>query len=155
TDIDVDNTANTFQASSGTTSHGSYTMTAGGAWTFTLDNSNNAVNALNASATLTDTVSVQTQAGTSQTVTITINGANDAAVVAGSASGSVVEAGSGNGGGTPVAAGTLTDSDVDNVANTFQASSGTTAHGSYTMAAGGAWTFTLDNTNSAVNALNV
>ena len=56
-------------------------------------------------------------------VTITINGANDAAVISGTTSGTVIEAGGVNNGtpGTPTATGTLTDTDVDNLANTFQA----------------------------------
>jgi len=56
-------------------------------------------------------------------VSITINGSNDAAVISGTSTGSVVEA-SGHGNdipGTPTAAGTLTVSDVDNAANSFQA----------------------------------
>src|SRR6185436_6776142 len=119
-------------------------------------NTNSAVQALNAGGTLSDTFSVVAVAFTKQTVTVTINGANDAAVIAGTSTGSVTEAGGVNNGtpGTPTATGTLTDSDVDNPANTFQAANGSTPHGTYAVTAGGTWTFTLDNTNSAVQALN-
>ena len=54
-------------------------------WTYTLDNSNPAVQALNVGQTLTDTFTVTTVDGTAQLVTITINGANDAAVITGAA----------------------------------------------------------------------
>ena len=66
---------------------GSYTLTAAGVWTYTLDNSNATVQALNVGQTLTDTFTVTTVDGTAQLVTITINGANDAAVITGAASG--------------------------------------------------------------------
>src|SRR5437868_15326550 len=53
---------------------------------------------------------------TQQVVTIQIDGRNDAAVIAGTSTGTVVEAGgvANAAGGTPTASGTLTDTDVDN-----------------------------------------
>ena len=65
----------------------------GGAWSYTLDNGNAAVQALNAGATLTDHITVTTVDGTTQVVTVTINGTNDAAVISGAVSGTVSEAG--------------------------------------------------------------
>ena len=112
---------------------------------------------INFNYTVDDGFGGSATAGTS----ITINGANDAAVVAGTASGAVTEAGGVNNGtpGTPTLSGTLTDTDVDNPANTFQAVAAGTAsdsgYGSYAMAAGGTWTYTLNNNNAAVQALNV
>jgi VCBS repeat-containing protein len=83
TDTDVDNTPNTFTAvSCPTASHcgfGTFTMTAAGVWTYTLDNDNCTVQALNACDTLTDTFTVTTVDGTAQQVTITIQGTDDAA----------------------------------------------------------------------------
>ena len=73
--------------------YGTYTLDAAGLWTYTLDNSNAAVQALNVGDTLTDTFTATTVDGTSQLVTITINGTNDAAVITGAATGTVVEAG--------------------------------------------------------------
>src|SRR5947208_5496461 len=104
-------------------------MTAGGVWTYTLNNSNAAVQALNVGGTLTDHITVQTIDGTSQVVTITINGTNDAAVISGTTIGAVTEAGGVANGtpGTPTASGTLTDTDVDNAANSFQAVAAGTA----------------------------
>ena len=63
------------------------TLTAAGVWTYTLDNSNPAVQALNVGDTLTDTFTAHTVDGTAQVVTITINGANDAAVISGAPAG--------------------------------------------------------------------
>lgn len=160
TDIDPDNTANTFtpvitpRPSAG--GFGTFTMTALGVWVYTLDNANATVQALNAGDTLTDQFTVTTIDGTPKLVTITINGTNDAAIISGTTTGSVLEAG-GIAPGTPVATGTLTDTDVDNLANTFTAVTSSTAsdggYGSFTMTASGVWTYTLDNNNSVVDAL--
>src|SRR5258706_7733783 len=130
-------------------------MKAGGVWTYTLNNSNAAVQALNVGGTLTDTFSVLTQDGTAQTVTVTINGTNDAAVISGTSTGSVIEAGGVANGtpGTPTASGTLTDTDVDNAANTFQTvAAGAATVGCYSnsmMTAGGGWTSMLNDSNAA------
>ncbi|MBR1131646.1 VCBS domain-containing protein [Bradyrhizobium iriomotense] len=161
TDVDVDNPPNTFTTVSSPTrsagGYGTFTMTAGGVWTYTLDDSNGTVKALNAGDTLIDQFTVTTIDGTPQLVTITINGANDAAIISGTTTGSVVEAG-GTSSGTPVATGTLLAADVDNPANTFVAVTAPTAsaqsYGSFTITAAGVWTYTVDNNNIAVQALN-
>ena len=57
--------------------YGTYEMTAAGAWTYTLDDTDSAVQALNGAATLTDTFDAVTGDGTVQTVTITINAQDD------------------------------------------------------------------------------
>ncbi len=161
TDADVDNTPNTFQAvtTPAATQYGNFTIDAGGHWTYSLDNSNATVQALNVNDKLTDSFTVLTQDGTAQTVTVTIDGANDAAVVSGDTSGTVTEAGGVNNGilNTPTASGTLTDADVDNTPNTFQAvtTPAATQYGSFTIDAGGHWTYNLDNSNATVQALNV
>ena len=96
--------------------------------------------------------------GTATSVTVNILGTNDAAVILGDVIGAVVEAGSDNNGGTPVATGTLAASDVDNAPDSFQAvvaaTAGDNGYGSYTMAADGSWAYTLDNANAAVEALD-
>src|SRR5206468_110446 len=99
-------------------------------------------------------------ASVTQNVSFNIIGANDAAVISGTTTGVVLEAGGVNNGsaGTPTATGTLTDTDVDNAANTFTAvpTAAATAdgYGRYTMAASGQWTYTLDNSNASVQGLN-
>ena len=139
----------------------SYTVTAGGVWTYTLDNSNPTVQALNVGETLTDTLTAIAIDGTAQLVTITINGANDAAVITGAASGSVTEAGGVANGtpGTPTATGDLNSTDIDNSNDAWQAvaagAATTNNYGSYALDATGGWTYTLDNSNATVQALNV
>ena len=51
-------------ATDGASGYGSYTLTAAGLWTYTLDNSNAAVQALNVGQTLTDTFTATTVDGT-------------------------------------------------------------------------------------------
>ena len=161
TDTDVDNTPNTFTAidtpKASTGGYGTFTMTTDGVWTYTLDNTNCKVQALNVCDKLTDCFTVTTIDGTPQVVTITINGANDAAVICGPATGSVTEAGACTYG-TPIATGTLTDTDVDNTPNTFTAvcapKASDAGYGTFTMTADGVWTYKLDNANCEVQALN-
>ena len=117
--------------------------------------------ALNVGDTLTDRFTVTTIDGTAQVVTITINGANDAAVISGAASGSVTEAGGVDNGtpGIPIAAGNLNSTDVDNPDDSWNAVTtplpGDNDFGTYTLTATGVWIYTLNNSNAAVQALNV
>src|SRR5437588_12953634 len=98
-------------------------MTGAGVWTYTIDNSNATVQALNNGGTLTDHITVKAADGTTQVVAITINGANDAATISGTITGAVTEAGGVSNGtpGTPTATGTLTDTDIDNPIKIVQA----------------------------------
>ncbi len=110
-------------------------MTSAGVWTYNLDNNNAAVQALNAGASLTDTFTVTTIDGTAQIVTVTIDGANDTAVVpAEMVNLTETDVGLSTGG-------TLTINDVDDP-ETFVAQADTTGlYGTFTVAADGAWTY--------------
>ena len=131
---------------------GTYAVTADGQWTYTLDNTNAAVQALNGAATLTDTFNVATADGTTQLVTITIQAQNDAATITGDAAGAVTASG------IQADTGDLNAADPDNAADAWQAvaAGAATTHGfgTFALAANGVWTYTLDNTNAAVQALN-
>jgi len=161
TDTDVDNAANTFQVvSSATTSdsgYGTFTVDASGHWVFTVNDANSAVDQMNVGDSLTDTFTIHTADGTAQQISVTIYGANDAAIVSGTTSGGVVESGGALFSGTPTVSGTITDTDVDNFDNLFTAQSATLtdhSYGSYTIDSSGNWTFTLNNSLAAVQALN-
>src|SRR5882672_3911769 len=130
-----------------------------GAYTFVPDSG--AINALTTPTTASFTVTVSDGAlSANQAFTIAINGTNDAAIISGITTGSAIEAGGAANAtpGPPTATGTLTDTDVDNTPNTFtpvgspKASAG--GYGTFTMTAAGVWTYTLDNANCAVQALN-
>ncbi len=136
-----------------------YVNSTSGAYTF-VPNSD-AINALTAPTTESFIVTVSDGSqSASQAFTITINGINDAAVISGATTGAVIEAGGVANAmpGTPTSSGTLTDTDVDNAPNTFTAVSSpkasTGGYGTFTMTAAGVWSYTLDNANSAVQALN-
>jgi VCBS repeat-containing protein len=154
-DEDTGNNDNTFLAVSDiVATYGTYSVTSAGVLTYTLDNTNATVDALGDSENVTDTVTVTSEDGTTEAVTITITGTNDAAVISGTSVGAVTEDDS-----TTTATGTLTHTDVDtnNDANVFTAVSSATdsvnGYGTYTVTSGGVWTYTLDNTNTTVSAL--
>ena len=139
----------------GSNGYGKFSITTGGVWTYSM---NSAHNEFVAGTAYTDSITVATADGTTQVITVTIAGTNDAAVISGTTSVAVIEASGTSNAilGTPTATGTLTDTDVDNPANTFTAvPSGIANYGTYTMTAGGVWTYTLNNSNATVQALNV
>ncbi|MDQ2082873.1 VCBS domain-containing protein, partial [Xanthobacteraceae bacterium Astr-EGSB] len=125
--------------------YGTFAITAGGAWTYTLDNSRPATQALKEGQSVTDTFTVMvsdTHGGTdTETVTITIHGANDAPVVTSS-----VQAGSVEEDATLTATGTVTSEDVDADATASYTGDAIGTYGSFEVdAVTGAWTYTLDN----------
>ena len=160
---DVDNLSDAWTAvdtaTASTKGYGTYTLTAAGLWTYTLDDNNADVQARNVGQILSDTFAAFTVDGDTQVVTITITGANDAAEISGVADGSVTEAGGVENGtpGTPAATGNLDSTDLDDPNDAWTAVTATTGdngYGSYTLTAAGLWTYTLDDDNPAVQALN-
>ena len=162
TDVDDNNPSDAWiavgTATASTKGYGTYTLTAAGLWTYTLDNSNADVQARNVGEILSDTFTVTTVDGTSKVVIIIISGTNDAAVISGDTTGAVVEAGGVANGtpGTPTATGDLNFTDVDDPNDAWEVVSFPTAstYGTFTLTAAGLWTYTLDDTNAAVQALN-
>ncbi len=158
-----------------TGAYGSINMAADGSYTYTIDESNATVQALRTSGqTITDvfTYAVIDAGGLTHTaqVTITIQGANDAPVpIADTAI--AVEAGGNNNatsGSNPTGNLLTNDTDVDSgdtktvtgIAAGVQASatgsvasSVTGSYGAIVVAADGSYTYTVDNNNSAVQAL--
>ncbi len=128
-------------------SFGTFTLNAAGTWTYALNNASAAVQALGAGQTLTETFSVSALDGTLSSVTVTINGSNDAAVLS-SGSGAVAEDGSLTTGGT------LTIADTDSGQASFTAQAATSgSFGTFTLDAAGTWTYALNNASAAVQAL--
>jgi uncharacterized delta-60 repeat protein len=123
--------------------NGVFTVAIDGAWTFT---ANSAFDTLSVGASVVETFIVDALDGTQTTVTVTIIGTNDAAILS-SAIVALDETDA-----ALVTGGTLSISDVDN-AETFVAQVATLGvNGIFTVAIDGAWTFTA---NSAFDALNV
>ncbi|WP_298441142.1 VCBS domain-containing protein, partial [uncultured Ferrimonas sp.] len=147
TATDVDGDAPTFIANTITTEFGTFSVDANGNWTFSLDNSNPAVQALAAGEQLPlPSFEVVLSDGSTTTVDVVIIGTDDLPIISAD-SGEVVED-------SDVAAtGQLTATDVDNPDLAFVANSITTEFGTFTIDADGNWTFSLDNSNPAVQAL--
>ena len=176
TDADVDNPANTFQAvvagAATANGYGTYAMTAGGTWTYTLNNNNATVQALRTAAnTLVDTFTVLTVDGTAQLITVSIQGGNDTPIAVADSSAAVTEQGVNPGNtafaGNPTATGNVltNDTDVDAgdtktltlVNATAIAAAGNTViagkYGNLSIAADGSYTYTLNNADPDTQAL--
>ena len=148
-DPDTGEAAFTAQADVGGT-YGTFTLGADGAWRYALDNTDSDTDALAAGETGTDTFTVASVDGTEAQVVVTVTGADDAAVIGGTATGSVTE----DDADAAQARGALTvrDPDTGEAAFTAQADVGGT-YGTFTLEADGAWAYTLDNTDSDTDAL--
>jgi VCBS repeat-containing protein len=149
---DVDNDSDWKSASDNTT-YGSYGINTAGVWTYSLDNSNASVNALNVGGTLVDTFTVSTTDGTTKSVSITINGANDPTFIFGTATGSVTE--SGTIASSTSTTGSLGIVDVDDNLSWQSVSGNNATYGTYGITSSGNWTYTVDNGNTLVDALNI
>ncbi|UGA43946.1 DUF5801 domain-containing protein [Bradyrhizobium quebecense] len=137
-----------------------YLNSSSGAYTFVPNN--NAINALKVNAIQSFIITVTDGSlSTSESFNITIIGVDDASIISGVTSGSVVGVAgvSGTSPGLFIATGMLTDTDVDDPANTFTAVATPTAsaggYGSFTITTAGAWTYTLDIANSTIQGLKV
>ncbi|KYQ08057.1 RTX toxin [Aeromonas hydrophila] len=146
TDVDGADEAK-FVAGNGTPSAGalgSLSITEGGAWTYNVDNSK--VQYLGEGETKVETFVVKSVDGTEHTVTITITGVNDSAVIGGTDSGAVTEDEANP---TLTETGTLSVTDVDGADEAkFVAGNGTPsagALGSLSITEGGVWTYNVDN----------
>ncbi|UJW77423.1 VCBS domain-containing protein [Rhizobium sp. SL42] len=134
--------------------YGSFTLdTATGAWKYTLDNANADVQGLAGGKSLTDTLAVKSVDGTaSETISVTINGTNDAAVI-GTPTNAAVTEDVGVVSGNLVATGSISISDVDAGQNSFKTSV-TSANGnvgSLVLQSNGSYTYTVSN--AAVQSL--
>ncbi|RLC59030.1 MAG: hypothetical protein DRI30_01525, partial [Chloroflexi bacterium] len=135
----------------GDNGYGNFEIT-GNTWTFTLNNAHASVQALDVGESLNDTFTFTASDGSTQVVTITINGAEDAAVIGGTAAGTVAEDGS------LIASNTLTITDVDTSDNPISFNNliptlGNNGYGNFEIT-GNTWTYTLNNAHAAVQALN-
>lgn len=141
---DVDSSA-TFTADTVAGTYGSLSIDSSGNWSYDLDEANTQVQALTTGGTLSDTLTVQSADGTSQNITITITGVNDAASFGGTLAGSL-------GKNTASVGGNATVTDIDG-SDSFTAATVAGAYGSLSIGTDGSWTYSLDTQNSTVSAL--
>ncbi|NPV19541.1 beta strand repeat-containing protein [Bradyrhizobium aeschynomenes] len=157
TDVEGDVQTVTYSTPNGSNYYGSFNATVDNTnhkvnWTFSVNDAD--IQSLRASDHIDQTYTVKIDDGhggtTTQTVTITVNGVNDAASISGTAAGTVKEDG------TLTAGGTLTVSDVDSGENQFQTPASLAGtYGTFTFnAVTGAWGYTLNNSAANVQALN-
>ena len=154
-DIDAHDTVSFIPQTDASGSYGTLTLNADGSYTYTLNNNLYAVQGLGAGETLTDTftytVTDNHGAIGSNTLTVTINGTNDAPTVA-AAIASVAEDAQ------TTATGTLpTPLDMDTHDSvSFLAQNGTPGtYGTLTLNADGSYAYVLNNTSPTVQGLGV
>ncbi len=143
---------NDVAATLGDNGYGNFEITSN-TWTYTLNNGHASVQALDVGETLNDTFTFTASDGSTQVVTVTINGAEDAAVIGGTATGSVAEDG------TLTATDTLTITDADTSDNPISfndvaATLGDNGYGNFEITSN-TWTYTLNNGHASVQALDV
>jgi VCBS repeat-containing protein len=130
--------------------YGSLALAANGAWVYTIDNNLAATQALPAGASATEAFAVTSVDGTAaSTIVITVNGANDDAVIGGARNGSVSEDNT-----STTVSGAVTVSDAD-AGQSALATSGTLqgTYGSLALASDGTWVYTINNALAATQAL--
>ncbi|WP_239060195.1 VCBS domain-containing protein [Aliivibrio fischeri] len=126
---------------------GTLHLTDSGFWTYDLDNTNPAVQALGKGTTATDTITVHSADGTPHQITIIVKGTNDKAIIGGTNSGTVTEESQ------LQTSGTLAITDVDTGEAHFSNTDVTGSFGILHLKDNGSWTYDLDNTNPTVQAL--
>ncbi|MEN9359585.1 MAG: hypothetical protein RL095_1120 [Verrucomicrobiota bacterium] len=143
TDVDVNAILPLVASGTQAGAYGSFSITAGGNWSYTLANKTLAVQSLAAGATVTDSFVVRTSDSlASTTVTVVITGQNDAAVISGTAAGSLTEDGS-----SISASLVVKDVDVGD-SSTFATVDSQGVYGRLQMDAQGNWVYTVDTSKT-------
>ncbi|MCY1668978.1 VCBS domain-containing protein [Rhizobium sp. SL86] len=149
TNADPDAGQASFVVQTATTgSYGTFAITAAGAWSYKLTNSLAAVQMLKTGETLTETFTVTSFDGTAtQPVTIIINGKDDTSVITGTLTGLVAEDT------LSTATGALLAKDGSTVLGFIAQTATQGTYGTFAITAAGTWTYTLDNSRTATQAL--
>ncbi|MGF1769733.1 VCBS domain-containing protein, partial [Enterovibrio makurazakiensis] len=128
---------------------GTLSIDRAGNWSYEVDNTHqSSINGLTDGEKITDTITVYSVDGTETQITLTINGVNDDALIAGDITSTVSD-----NGGTISTSGSLTSSDVDGNDNTFIAETIATTRGQLTIDEGGNWTYTSTDPTGAIQRL--
>ncbi|MAC85216.1 MAG: hypothetical protein CL624_13885 [Arcobacter sp.] len=142
TSTDIDNEDNTFTAETVIGTNGSVTIDENGAWNFTASST---FDNLNVGENVNEDFIVTTIDGTESTISIQINGTNDAAIVS-SASEILSETNE-----VLSASGTLTSTDIDNEDNSFTVETVIGTNGSVSIDENGNWNFTSSSNFDELN----
>ncbi|WP_232301150.1 VCBS domain-containing protein, partial [Gilvimarinus agarilyticus] len=139
------------------TLYGHITLSAQGVWTYVLDNSNPAVQALKATDSVQDHVVVGSIDGTPQQISIHITGANDVAVIGGMSTGALTEDTGVGATGKLEASGQLSIADADTGEDHFiavQDLPGDQGYGHFSIDTSGSWHYQIDNSQAAIQQLS-
>src|SRR6185369_15129757 len=139
TDVDSSNAFVVQSNVAGSNGYGKFSIDATGAWTYTMDSAHDE---FVGGTDYTDSITVATADGTTQLITVTMHGTNDAAVITGSATAALTETNAAQSTG-----GNLDATDVDS-SNAFVVQSnvaGSNGYGKFSIDAAGAWTYTMDS----------
>ncbi|GAC13838.1 chondroitinase-B domain-containing protein [Aliiglaciecola lipolytica] len=132
--------------------YGTFSISSEGQWQYSLDTSDSSVIALADGSTVTDVATVSSVDGTMQDITITITGINEAPVFGtgdGVDSATIVQSMD-----TPIS-GNLSIMDADANESAFISQNAVlSSFGEFSIDEDGAWTYTLDTSNSTVVGLN-
>ncbi|MEZ8019491.1 VCBS domain-containing protein [Vibrio splendidus] len=135
--------------------YGHFSIGTDGAWTYQTDT---AVDALNANQVVQETFTVENTDGTQATVTVNIMGTNDAAMITGTATGTLTEDINVNAQNKLYVSGQLniTDADAGESGFNYHGYNHTALHGSYgklNISSDGHWGYSADNTQAVIQAL--
>jgi VCBS repeat-containing protein len=133
--------------------YGSFNISASGAWDYALDSSKAATQALGAGQSANETITVTSaDGGTTKDIVIKVTGVNNAATVTGTKEGVATE----DNASLNTTGGTLVVADPDAGESEFKVPTNLAGtYGAFTITAQGVWTYTLDNSKAATNALAV
>ncbi|MCF6768615.1 VCBS domain-containing protein, partial [Thiotrichales bacterium 19S11-10] len=150
---DVDDGEGSFIAGTVSGTYGDLTIDEDGNWSYSADNNQSVIHNLDDGDTLTDTITVTTDDGTTHDITITINGATDDgnATITGDDTGNVTE----DDAATLTTSGTLIASDNDIGEGSFIAGTVSGAYGDLTIDEDGNWSYSADNSQTAIQELGV
>ncbi|BEU03969.1 secreted VCBS domain protein [Agarivorans sp. OAG1] len=149
---DADNGQAQFNAESLQGQFGTLSINNLGHWTYTADNAQAAIQGLKTGESLTETLIVHSIDGTEQQVTIKINGTDDKAVIAGTATATVAEDKDVQQG-LLQTQGQLTATDADSGQGYFLAQTSTTQYGQFQIDVNGHWHYHADNSQLAIQSL--
>ena len=137
--------------------YGNLTIDAAGNWSYAADNNQANIQNLVTGASLSDSLIISSIDGTTHTITITINGtdeANSPAIITGTDSGNVTEDVDPNNNGLLEVGGTLTITDTDVGEDFFIATTYNGNYGNLTIDAAGNWSYAANNNQANIQNLD-
>jgi len=143
-----------FLANTLTGSYGNLDIDTGGNWHYASSNNQPGVQGLITGGSITDSFTVSSVGGATHTISITINGANDATAIGGVDSGTVTEDNDPDGDGLLETGGSLTVTDPDAGEASFIQRTTAGQYGVLSINSNGSWNYSANNQNAAIQNLN-